>query len=292
MITRTYEETLAFLFDVKEESRISSRHYRLHGHGDDVVCLIADIYFPKGNRLDGDAGRDLVRLIGIYYPRIPIIIASKAKEAEDFKSSAFLLPKGDPGSLEQLKGYIHDQTGMGDFLVGDKNGQELHRVKNIEGLCRILSLAEKNTKPGQELRKILESYGDKDKFSTWLYMHSYRELGDILRPKRSQGRRLIALLKKHLNGEIQRLAATPLVIEAVKVTTLEDLLQALRAIPPEVVQPFSDNDIISSWLDRKGYSELAEELRPIHGSGERLTEKLISIIEKWRMAYAGRDQSR
>lgn len=75
-------------------------------------------------------------------------------------------------------------------------------------------------------------------------------------------------------------------------TTLEDLLQALRAIPPEVVQPFSDNDIISSWLDRKGYSELAEELRPIHGSGERLTEKLISIIEKWRMAYAGRDQSR
>jgi hypothetical protein len=291
MITRTYEETLSFLFGVEEESRIDSRDFRSRGHGDDVVCLIADIFFPKGNNFSSDAGRDLVQLITRYYPRIPIIIASKAKEAGNFKSAAFLLPKGDPGSLRKLNDYIQDYSGMGDFLICDKDGQELHRIKNIHGLYQILSAAEKNTKQGQELREIMESYGRKDKFSTWLYMHSYRELGDILRPKRSQGRQLISLLKRYLKEEILRLNSTPLTIDSVKVFNLEDLLNVIRTIPPDKIQPFSDNDIISSWLDRKGYSELAEELRPIHGSGVKLSETLASIIEKWQKVYSQRDQS-
>ncbi len=286
MITRTYEETLNFFFGVEEESQIDSRDCRSRGHGDDVVCLIADIFFPKGRLFNSDAGRDLVRLISCYYPRIPIIVASKAKEAEDFKSVAFLLPKGDPGSLQKLKDYIHDFSGMGDFLICDKSGREMHRIKNIQGLYRILFAAEKDTKRGRELREILESYGQKDKFSTWLYMHSYQELGDILRPKRSQGRRLITLLKKHLKEEIRQLNAAPLMVDGTKVFSLEDLLQALRTISPDIIQPFSNNDIISSWLDRKGFSELAEELRPIHGSGEKLSEILAAIVEKWQKAYA------
>jgi hypothetical protein len=286
MITRTYEETLDFFFGVEEESQIDSRDYRSRGHGDDVVCLIADIFFPKGNLFNCDAGRDLVRSISRYYPRIPVIIASKAKEAEDFKKTAFLLPKGDPGSLQKLKDYIHDFSGMGDFLICDKSGQELHRIKNIQGLYQLLFAAEKDTKRGRELREIMESYGQKDKFSTWLYMHSYQELGDILRPKRSQGRRLIALLKKHLKEEIRQLNAAPLMVDGTKVFNLDDLLQVLRTISPDIIQPFSNNDIISSWLDRKGFSELAEELRPIHGSGEKLSEILAAIVEKWQKAYA------
>jgi len=291
MITRTYEETLNFLFGVEEESQIDGRGYRSRGHGDYVVCLIADIFFPKGNQFNSDAGRDLARLITRYYPRIPIIIASKAKEAYDIKNVAFLLPKGDPGSLQRLKDYIHDYSGMGDFLICDKSGQELHRIKNIHGLYKILFAAEKNSKQGRKLREIMEGYGQKDKFSTWLYMHSYSELGDILRPKRSQGRRLIALLKRHLKKEILRLNSTPLTIDSVKVFSIEDLLNALRTIPPDKIQTFSDNDIISSWLDRKGYSELAEELRPIHGSGVNLSKTLASIIEKWQKFYSLRDQS-
>jgi hypothetical protein len=289
MVTRTYEETLRFLFEVEEEAQINSRDYRSHGHGDDVVCLIADIFFPRGNQLNSDAGHDLVRLISRYYPRIPIIIASKAKEASDFKNAAFLLPKGDPGSLEKLKDYILDFSGLGDFLICDKDGHKLHRIKNIHSLYKVLFAAEKNTKKGRELREILESYGQKDKFSTWLYMHSYRELGDILRPKRSQGHELISLLKKHLKKEILQLDTTPLTIDSAKVFNLQDLLNVLRTISPDKIQPFSDNDIISSWLDRKGYSELAEELRPIHGSGVRLSEMLASLVEKWQKLYSQRN---
>jgi len=58
-----------------------------------------------------------------------------------------------------------------------------------------------------------------------------------------------------------------------------------------VIQPYSDNDIVSSWLDRKGYPELAEEFRPIHGSGTELSQTLIHVVEKWIKAYQERGRS-
>jgi hypothetical protein len=290
MLTRTYEETLNFLFGVEKESEIDPLNYRSRGHGDDVVSLITDVFFPKGSDLGCDAGVDLIRLVGQYYPRIPLIVASKAKEAENLKNQAFILPKGDPGSLQKLKGYILNFTGLGDFLIIDQEGQELYRIKDIQGMYRMLLDAEKETPRAQHLRRILELYGQNDKFSTWLYMHSYRELGDLLRPKKSRGKQLVRVLKSHLKTEMMRMGRTALAIDATKVFTLEDLLGVLQALPLDKIQPYSDNDILSSWLDRKGYPELAEELRPIHGTGSLLSEALAQVVRKWIKRYRQRDE--
>jgi hypothetical protein len=291
MITRTFEESLRFLFGVEKERQISSRDWPSRGHGDDVVCLIADIFLPKGNDLQSDAGRALIRLVNARYPRIPVIIASKAKEALELKDLGFILPKGDRDSLEKLKDQILNFTGLGDFLIYDKNGREIRRAKDIKGICRILLEAEKDTPEGKELREILESYGEKDKFSTWLYMHSYSELGERLRPRRGRGRQLITILKRNLQAEIARLERTPLVVGEEKIFSLDGLLSAIRKAPPELIQPYSDNDIISSWLDHQGFSELAEELRPIHGSGEALRQTLSDVIARWIETYRSRSFS-
>ncbi|MGB8953238.1 MAG: hypothetical protein WCC06_11315 [Candidatus Aminicenantales bacterium] len=287
-ITRTYEESLQFLFGVEEESQVRKKNFITQGHGDDVVCLITDIFFPKKNKLQSDAGRDLIRLVNKYYPRIPVIIASKAEEAREFSDLGFILPKGDPGSLQKLKDYILNFTGLGDFLIYDKEGQELHRAKDIYGICQILTEAEKDTRKGRQLREIFESYGEKDKFSTWLYMHSYAELGDRLRPRRSQGQHFIIMLKRHFQSEIARIEQIPLVVDGQKIFSLSDLHASIKTLDPDIIQPYSDNDIISSWLDRKGYSELAEELRPIHGSGAKLSQTLLQIIDKWIKVYEER----
>lgn len=288
MITRTYEESLGFLFGTEDESEIS-RGNRLHrGHGDDVVCLIADIFFPKGDDLQSACGRDLIRLVNTHYPRIPVIIASKAKEALECQDLGLALPKGDPGSLQKLKEYILNFTGIGDFLVTDDHGRVIRRAKNIREICGILLEAEKETEEALRLRQILESYGAKDRFSTWLYMHSYQELGDRLRPRRSRGRRLVTLLKRHLQLEIARLRRTPLDIGGKKVFDLSGLLAAFRSLPPEAIQPYSDHDVLSSWLDCQGYSDLAEELRPIHGTGDDLRQTLIERVERWISANGKR----
>lgn len=291
MITRTYEESLKFLFGVEDESQIRKEDYLFQGRGDDVVCLITDIFFPKGSDLQSRAGLDIIRLINTYYPRIPVIIASKAKEALEFRNLGFILPKGDPGSLEKLKDYILSFTGLGDFLIYDFDGQEMHRAKDIYGIRQILLEAEKAPPQGLKLQEILGSYGEKDMFSTWLYMHGYRELGDRLRPRRGRGRQLITLLKRHLQIEIARIASTPLIIDGEKIFSLHDLLAALQNVDALSIQPYSDNDILSSWLDRKGFSELAEELRPIHGSGPKLCQTLTQIVGKWIKVYQERNLS-
>lgn len=286
-ITRTYEEALRFLFGVEDESLIGE-DYKEHGYGDQVVCLITDIFFPKGGRIDSEAGRSLIRLTNKFYIRIPVIIASKAAEAAEFSGTGFVLPKGDPGSLETLRTYIRDLTGIGDFVIRDEDGREMHRLKDVRDLHRLLSWAGGDDPQAERLRSILELYGERDMFSTWFYMHSLRELGDNLRPQRHKGKRLIAELETSLQREFQRMRRIPLVIEGNKIFDLEELAPALRRASPETIAPYSDNDIISSWLDSRGYSELAEELRPIHGKGAHLKDMVIGIVETWMETYRNR----
>jgi hypothetical protein len=280
-VTRTYKESLQFLFGVSQEDRISRSDYRSSGHGDDVVCLITDMFYPRDDKTRSDAGSDLIHLIDRYYPRFPKIIASKARQADDLKGTAFLLPKGDPGSLETLRHFIHDFTGMGDFLILNKSGRELYRLKNIHGMLEVLKKAEKDTKTGKNLREILEQYGERDNFSTWLYMHGYKDLADKLLPMRVKGRRLVSLLRRQFEAEIASVDATPLLIDDTEIFSLPELLEALRNTTPAKLQEYSASDVFSTWLDRKGYAELAEELRPIHGSGPRLEKRLMEKIESW-----------
>ena len=171
MVTRTYEETLQFLFGVSDESAIDKDDYLLFGKGDEVICVITDIYFPKGDDVDATAGKELIGLIKKYYPRIPVIIASKADISENLKKLAFTMPKGDPGSLETLRHFIHDYSGIGDFILVNEEKGIQYRIKDIFSLYEILEKAEGTTDDAVALRETLEYYGERDYFSTWLYMH-------------------------------------------------------------------------------------------------------------------------
>jgi hypothetical protein len=290
MIARTYEEALRFLFGADAESGIDPNRFLSCGHGDDVVCLIADLYFPKGEDMNSPVGRDLIKTVKTYYPRIPIIIASKSKEAESLKDRALILPKGDPGSLELLKAYIHDYTGMGDFLIRNPEGGTERRIRDIVQLKGLLDEAGQDSAAGARLRRLLERYGEKDFFSTWFYMHGFRTLGDILRPRRDRDLELVNEVRSEIEKELQRLNATPLVIEGERIFDLHDLRRVLKRIDPPKIQRFSDNDVFSTWLDSKSFPELAEELRPIHGSGRRLRDELVRTVEKWISIY--RDEGR
>jgi len=158
-ITRTYEETLQFLFGVDKESKINPKKYHSAGKGDEIICLITDLTFPKAHQLDNQAGKKLIDLTRKYYPRIPIIVASKAKAAAGLKDTAFTFPKGEPGSLNTLVKYIRDFTGMGDFVICTKTGEELVRISNIHDLYAVILEAEKETKKANQLRIVLEEYG-------------------------------------------------------------------------------------------------------------------------------------
>lgn len=287
-VTRTYEESLDFLFGVERESQIDEKKYFSRGYGDDVVCIITDIFFPKGKDLKSDAGQDLFRLINKYYPRIPVIIASKAQEALGFREKAFILPKGDPGSIQTFRKYIHDYTGLGDFIIQNKRGRELYRAKNINQMKKLLEKTQKDTQEARQLRQLVEIYADKDAFSTWLYMHGFRDLGDKLRPRHFRGERLIEDLKFHIEKEISRIEKTHLFIDRKKIFDLQDLWDLFRSGDIKKIQKLAHKDLFSTFLDYKSYPELAEEIRPIHGRGEKLRKTLLQKVKKWMKIYKER----
>ena len=208
------------------------------------------------------------------------------------KKISFIMPKGDPGSLDTLKTYIYDHTGMGDFLIHDRNGAELYRITDIKGMVSVLLKAEKENAEAYELRELLGECGQKDCFSTWLYMHGYRDLANRLLPEHALGVPLVRLLIDELRSEIQKIKYTPLVIGKMKVWNLKDLLRVFRTFDPVRIQKYSDNDLFSTWLDFKGYPELAEEIRPIHSKGAKLEKILHDIVKKWIGVYRNRNGKR
>ena len=92
---------------------------------------------------------------------------------------------------------------------------------------------------------------------------------------------MIDVLKHHLKQEIRRIEKIPFIIDQVEIFGLPDLLEELRRVNPAKIQMLSDTDAFSNWLDLKCYPELAKELRPIHGSGEKLRSTLVELVEKW-----------
>jgi hypothetical protein len=286
-LARTYEEASAFLFGDDGRAEHANRS-AARGRGDDVVCLITDIFFPKGGVISSDAGRDLIMRVKRRYARIPVIIASKAEEARALGDSGLLLPKGDPGFLSLLRQYIRDRTGMADFVVYDEAGREWHRVKDVRGMQRMLSVAGRQGPSAERLRAVLTAYGEQDLFSTWFYMHGYRRLADRLRPERLTGRRLIAVLKRGLDREVALMRHTPFVLDGTGVMDLPALLAVVRTAPADRLQTAADHDAISSWLDQQGYCELAEELRPLHARGMETRHLVVAALEKWIAIYRGR----
>lgn len=279
-ITRTYEEALRFMFDTDRESEIVT-NYSDHGHGDQVVCLITDVLFPKNGKMDEAAGEKLIGIVNRLYARIPIVIATQAKEPSTLAGRGFILTKGDPASLAELDSFIRDRTGMGDFVIHDERGAEVRRAGDIGEIYQLLLDAEGGDSQAQRLRSLLEAYGDKDKFSTWFYMHGFQALGDTLRPRRDRGTQMIAFLKDTVSGAMQRMQQIPLIVGGKKVQSLPELAHALQTAPDHEINQLSRDDIISSWLDQRGYSGLAEALRPVHGEGPALREAIINTIGFW-----------
>ncbi|MBI4859967.1 MAG: response regulator [Candidatus Riflebacteria bacterium] len=262
-VARTYEEaTRAF-----------------EGLQDDIICLITDVFIPRRNIL-GAHGVDLVDLVSERAPRIPIVVASKAEEAKKL-SDVFLLPKGDPEALGVLSRYVKDFAGFDKFLFFDNGGQLIAAASSLAELRNVIA--------GLDLG-ILERYAARDYFSTWLYMHGFRELADLLQPRQERGDALRETLLRRIDQQLESVARERFEFltqgggVAVTAGNLEELERCIATVDLPTLQFNSELDWFSTWLMRRGHAALADALRPIHGNGEALRQQLLDKVRR----HAGR----
>ncbi len=118
-----------------EEAEANFRLYR-----DVLLGVISDVDFPRGGKSDPDAGLDFARMVRKEIPDLPIMlqtrdapIIDRAREVE-----ANVLLKDSPLLLRELRRFMLENFGFGDFVFRDPEGREVKRAGSLRAMEAVL----------------------------------------------------------------------------------------------------------------------------------------------------------
>jgi CheY-like chemotaxis protein len=160
LLCRTYEEA----WDLFSEYR------------ENILGIISDIEFPRGGELAPHAGVDFARAVRELEPDIPIMLQSSRSENEEVAGEvgATFQLKGSPLLLQELRHFITENFGFGDFVFRLPDGTEVGRAHDLRTLEEMLW-----TVPAESLAY----HGERNHFSTWFKARTEFALAHSLRPR-------------------------------------------------------------------------------------------------------------
>lgn len=175
LLCSSYEEAQNYLKDYKEY----------------ILGVISDVEFPHNGVQDIKAGIKFAKEVKKKYSDIPVLLqSSEAGNEEDAKKAGcgFVL-KGSPTMNQELREFMKNNFGFGDFVFRTPDGKEIDRAENL------IDLEEK-------LKEIPESsikyHGEKNHFSNWLKARTEFWLADKLRPHKVSEFESIEKIREHL----------------------------------------------------------------------------------------------
>jgi len=140
-----------------------------------ILGIISDIRFPKNEIHDMNAGKDFVRWARSEDPSIPILLQSTHRfNAELAKElNVNFIHKKSKTLLQDLRKFIVNNFGFGDFIFKTPSGKEIDHVTNLEELKNALETIPK---------KSLEFHAGSHHFSNWLAARGEFILASKIRP--------------------------------------------------------------------------------------------------------------
>jgi CheY-like chemotaxis protein len=160
LLCETYEEAWAFLTE----------------YPDEILGVISDIEFPHDGVLDQLAGVELARQVRALRDDIPIMLQSSLPENEDLASevgASFLL-KDSPVLLHQLRDFMANGFGFGDFVFRMPDGTEVARASDLQSLIDKVRIV-----PAE----CIAFHASGNHFSRWLKTRTEFALAEALRPR-------------------------------------------------------------------------------------------------------------
>jgi len=140
-----------------------------------MLCLISDVKFYKNNILDENAGVHLVTHVRKELPNLPIIIQSYEQDKEEmaFKLKAAFLNKNSEILMQEIKNFLSNFLGFGDFVFRDSLGNPLTIASTMEEFERALRII-----PDESLLY----HSQKNHFSMWLAARGEIQVARIIHP--------------------------------------------------------------------------------------------------------------
>jgi len=198
LLAQTYEEAWAL-------------YERFSGN---LLGVITDLSFPRDGSLDDEAGIYLTEAIRAADDDVPILIQSMDEEHRDRAAEvgADFLSKRSPTLYEELRTYIRDNFGFGDFVFRLPDGRPVGTAGDMRSMLKTLCEVPEES---------LVFHAGRNHFSSWFKARTEFELASMLRPRRVTDFSSPTVLREYL---------------------IETLTDYLRAVQRHVVTEFDSEN--------------------------------------------------
>jgi Pyruvate phosphate dikinase, AMP/ATP-binding domain len=161
LLCRTFEEAWAAVSAYQEE----------------ILGVVSDVGFPRGGHWSRRAGVDFARTVRNLIPDVPLLLQSSHAEYEELARAvgASFLVKGSPVLLQELRRFMTEYFGFGDFVFRLPDGTEVGRARDMKDLVALL--------PAVPVASIAY-HAERNHFSKWLKARTEFTLASHLRPEK------------------------------------------------------------------------------------------------------------
>ena len=183
LISRSLSDTdRLLLFRARPKILLASNYeeavdiYEKYRHN--ILGFISDIQFPKNKKLNQNAGLNLARYIRENDSDMPIVLQSTNSEHKEaaINANTTFIHKKSSSLIQELKNFIVNNFGFGDFVFRYKTGKEITRATNMSEFQKEL----------KDLpQKSLQYHASKNHFSNWIAVRGEFELASYLRKIKS-----------------------------------------------------------------------------------------------------------
>jgi len=144
-------------------------------YGEHILGIISDINFKRNGVKDPDAGFQFAELVHQRHADISILLQSSNPdyEAKARAIGASFLLKGSPRLLHNLRKFMLDNFGFGDFVFRTAYGTEVGRATDLKSLEEQLHVVPDET---------IVFHASRNHFSNWLKARTEFGLAHHLRP--------------------------------------------------------------------------------------------------------------
>jgi CheY-like chemotaxis protein len=181
LLCRTFEEAWAAFSAYREN----------------VLGVISDIEFPMRGAVCGEAGVEFARQVRDVHPDVPVALQSAVPENRALAESvgAAFLQKDSPVLLHDLRRFMVESFGFGDFVFRLPDGTEVGRAGDLRTLEELL-----RTVPAESIAY----HSERNHFSKWLKARTEFAVAHHMRPRKVSDFATYEELRQDLVGSIRR----------------------------------------------------------------------------------------
>lgn len=172
-----------------------------HTYKDNLLCVITDVQYERQGRLDDEAGVRFIEQIRADGCHVPALLQSMemVNQAKAYALGAHFLHKGSPTLLKELRDFIVDQLGFGDFVFRTAKGQECARAGTMAAFMDLLT-----TVPDESI----EFHARHNHFSAWLIAHGEIPFAQKVQPVQVRDFASVDGLRRFLIGVFEDVERT------------------------------------------------------------------------------------